>query len=125
MNIKPRIVLFSLQTSETDNKEFQPYVENLLSEYGFKRLIGSYKGSLEQSYLVVASEDKALYLVLGLARKFNQESVLIVDEERKATLKYIGSGETVKLGQFVSVSAIEAQGLENWTLDGTNYYSVR
>jgi hypothetical protein len=125
MNIKPRIVLFSLQTSETDNKEFQSYIESLLSEYGFKRLIGSYNGVLEQSYLVVASEDSALDLVLGLAKNFKQESVLIVDEERKAVLKYIDSNETVHLGQFVSVNAIEVQNFDNWTLDGTNYYSVR
>jgi hypothetical protein len=111
--------------SETDNKEFQSDVERVLSYYGFKKVLGSYKGQTESSYVVNASEDSALDLVLGLAKKFNQESVLIVDEERKATFKYVGSGETVKLGQFVSVSAIEAQSLENWTLDGTNYYSVR
>jgi len=126
MNNKPRIVFFSIQTPTTNNSDYIGYVESIISKYGFKEVLGSYKGVLEKSYMVIAKEDKALEQVMGLAEQFNQESVLIVDENRKATLKFVDGGELDKteLGNFVSISALEAQNLENWTLAGTNYYSV-
>ncbi len=74
--------------------------------------------------MVIANEDTALDEVTNIAKSFNQESILIVDENRVATLRYLNTNQDTKLGQFVSITALEAQSLENWTLDGTNYYSV-
>ena len=127
MNNKPRIVFFSIQTPTTTNSEYALGVEAGLSQYGFKKVLGSYNGQLEDSYMVIASEDKALDYVISIAKDFNQESILIVDENRKASLLklYESMTEEIELGDFVSITALEAQSLENWTLDGTNYYSVK
>ena len=126
MNIKPRIVFFSIQTPNTSNSEYALGVEAGLTQFGFKKVLGSYKGSLENSYMVLCNEDKALEYVQSVANDFKQESILIVDENRVAYIDFLDCPDKpVKLGDFVSITALEAQSLENWTLDGTNYYSVK
>ena len=128
MNTKSRFVLFSIERPGKSNRGYKEYVESILSKHGFKKVLGSYKGVLEKSYMVLANEDKALNDVLTLAQKFDQESVLIVDENRVATLQYLDSilnvNSSHKLGRWTSIDALEAKNLDNWTLDGTNYYSV-
>ena len=125
MNVKQRFVLFSIETKLTAHNREKPIVESRLAKYGFKKVLGSYKGILENSYLVSCKEDDALKEVLDLANEFYQESILIVDETGKATLQYLSSpANATIIGRWTSVSALDAQSLDNWTLDGTDYYSV-
>ena len=42
----------------------------------------------EHSYLIVYNSDTQKQVLINLARKFSQESVLLVDEERQATLVF-------------------------------------
>jgi hypothetical protein len=124
MNVKKRVVIFSIETGTPAGIYDKQHVENELSQYGFKSVLGSYNGVQENSYVVDASTDNALNDVLELAVNYNQESILIVDENRIASLYFIKTGLTTKLGNFTSISALEASKLDNWTLDGTDYYSV-
>lgn len=126
MNTKKRFVLFSIQRPTTDNNEHKSYVERMIKPFGFKKVLGSYKGILENSYMVLANEDDALKEVLRLATEFNQESILIVDENRVATLQWLTSpANATILGRWTCIDPLEAQSLENWTLDQTNYYTVK
>ena len=90
----------------------------------FKCLVGSYKGTLEDSFLVTYDTYEQYEKVLKLARKFSQESVLMLNEDRDATLYYLESGDLINLGPFVSVLRKIAYSMDAWTLDlkTGNYY---
>jgi len=103
--------------------------------YDFKIVKGSYKGTLETSVLVVVDTDIKLDSIRNIAFKDGQESILIVNEDRKAYLeynpKYFGpndglEGDIKSLGTFKAISALEAKDLDNWTLDESEsqYYGV-
>src|ERR1019366_3210105 len=105
MNTRSRFVLFSIERPNETNEAFKPYVESILTKHGFKKVLGSYKGTLEDSYMVLANEDKALNEVIILAKEFNQESILVVDENRLATLQFLSSpSNTTILGHWTSIS---------------------
>lgn len=117
MNTMKRFVMFATNTNENG------LAERFIKPIGFKKVQGAYKGQLEDSYLVLANEDTYLNTVRKLAKLYNQESILIVNEDRKAYLEYIGTGKQVYIGQWTSIDSLTAQSLDNWTLDGVNYYA--
>jgi hypothetical protein len=126
MNTRSRFVLFSIERPNNKNDSYKPDTGLRLSKYGFKQVIGSYNGQTEDSYMVLANEDDALNEVIAIAKEFNQESILVVDENRIATLQFLTSpANATILGSWTPIEALEAQSLENWTLDQTNYYTVK
>ena len=65
-----------------------------LNTYGFdkfKRLIGSWNGKLENSYLVIDT-DKTHIRIKGLLRYFKQEAALYLDED-SFTADFSGVGQ--------------------------------
>lgn len=104
--------------------------------YDFKVVKGSYKGVLETSILVVCDEDNKLEWVRNTAFLDGQESILIVNEDRRAYLQYnsaiykglFDKTESHKpnvelIGDFRSITPLQARDLDNWTLDGNDYYA--
>lgn len=126
MNLKKRVVLMSAELStlnQTQNNDRTAELERLMLEKGLKfgPATGSYKGTLEKSFVIDASED-ILPVVDELARKFGQESVLVVDENQKATLIF-SDGKKEVLGQMMAVDHENAG--ENWTLVNGQYFTVK
>ena len=89
--------------------------------YNFTSVLGSYKGKLERSFLIDASEDIVKPLQ-GVAGYYKQEAILVVNEDQKASLIY-NNGKTEKIGTMTQVDLIDNQ--ENWTLVNGLFYTVK
>lgn len=121
MNNKKRFLILSNNNIER--------LESRLTQSGlsYKKVLGSYKNVSETSFVVIASEDHALdFARFEAFHADTQESILIVDEDRKARLEF-ANGSTIPLGDFQAVSSIEATSLDGWTLDleTYQYYGVK
>lgn len=126
MNIKKRVVLMSGELA-TNSPEFNKYrtdeLKGILTKrnYNFTQVQGSYKGVAEVSFLVDASED-IINDLLEIARFQRQDSILVVNEDQKATLIY-NNGQTQLIGTMTQVDSIK--GLDAWTLVNNMYFSVK
>jgi len=78
-----------------------------------KQFLGSYKGSLETSYEVPINGTKKL---LEIARKYNQESTLLLTKDKGAQLLFTKDKSKVALGTFTKVGK-EQPSTESWTKD--------
>lgn len=120
--INPRVVLFALNN------------EGHLDGLGpVKRVKGCYTMAngervVEESYfLAIANEDSILETVLDTCTRDGQESILVLDENREASLVYCMTGDVVKIGQWIEVDRETALSSQGYTYDyETNkYYTVR
>ena len=82
----------------------------------YKEVVGVYKGELERSYLVIDQGD-AFVRVLDLAAKADQDTILVVDENRESQLYFIKSSKTEYLGEFKCVPETEARQVDSYTFD--------
>lgn len=94
----------------------------------FKPLIGSYKSQVESSYLVPLKslDDDRLELLIDLARRYDQESILIGDDLHECQLLYIKTGKIEYIGKMIQIDESEALKLDNWTKTLNNeYYTTK
>jgi hypothetical protein len=94
--------------------------------YNFKPLTGVYKGTKERSFAVEVNS-KELIDLLAVAKSFNQESILIVDEKNVANLVFIETKKKMKIGKFKLTSRELAEKQENYSFDPSTgrYYVVQ
>jgi len=122
MNFQPKKPMMILALN-LKNKEIET---DALLDAGlvFKDLTGSYKGVQERSYLVLTHTDTAFNAALKLAQKTEQESVLILDEDRNAKLMYLNDMHQIEIGKLTPVSQDEALKQDAWTFshDLNQYY---
>lgn len=64
-------------------------------------LIGTYKGVQENSFMVHINTDEQMLFINELAHFHNQESILIVDNEGMAELKFMADNSTEFVGQLM------------------------
>jgi len=90
----------------------------------FKIVRGQYKQREEDSFYCQFRNDSDKADILSIAKKFNQESILFVDERRRATLYYLKNSNKLGLGTFKQVSKFEAIQHDAYTYDIINngYY---
>lgn len=100
---------------------------------GFKRLIGSYNGKRENSFIV---NKRHMAKIMGMGWLIGQESILHLGpcdsrDQRPASLAfldadgYYNAAHNVPLGMFVSASHEEAMQHDAWTCDlSTNTYYI-
>ena len=117
MNTLPRFIILSAHNPKALAEALK------LANLSFKQVLGSYKGTTEDSFVVIANEDAVLSAVKRTAFADGQESVLVVNEDRESFLEF-ADGTKQALGSFQAVSAERAAVLDGWTLDGTQYYST-
>lgn len=122
MNLKPRFAMFATNSKVGDALSMKLMIDNNI---GFKKVLGSYKGQTENSFVAIVNNDAKLNVIIDIANQWSQESILVVDENRKAKLVFMKGLEVQKLGDFRPIDVLEAQNLDNWTLDGTQYYAVK
>ncbi len=94
-------------------------------EYSFKEVDGYYKNKIEQSFYVEYEKDSDLYVLLGIAAAFNQEAVLLIDEDRNASLLFSENNSFAhslpqSIGKFTQVSENEALRHDAYTHDYLN-----
>ena len=136
MNKKDAFVIFSVfqsRLSHQDNMGNHKKVLRHLEDFGFKYKVveGVYRGESELSILVpVINQVFDLATVEQLAHIYNQHSILFVDSNRNAELKFMVKAfdenldqvKTEKLGKFIATTKGIATQCENYTKDGNNYY---
>ena len=136
MNKKDAFVIFSVfqsRLSHRDNMENHKKVLRHLKDFGlrFKVVEGVYRGESELSILVpVINQVFDLATVEQLAHIYNQHSILFVDSDRNAELKFMVKAfdenldqvRSEKVGKFVATTKGIATQCENYTKDGNNYY---
>ena len=136
MNKKDAFVIFSVfqtRLSKDENLENHEKVLNHLKTFGlrFKVVEGVYRGESELSILVpVINQVFDLSTVEQLAHIYNQHSILFVDSDRNAELKFMVKAfdenldqvKTEKLGKFIATTKGVATQCENYTKDGNDYY---
>ena len=136
MNKKDAFVIFSVfqsRLSHQDNMDNHNKVLRHLKDFGlrFKVVEGVYRGESELSILVpVINQVFDLATVEQLAHIYNQHSILFVDSDRNAELKFMVKAfdenldqvRSEKLGKFVATTKGIATQCENYTKDGNNYY---
>jgi len=89
----------------------------------FASVLGSYKGSRENSFAVLLPTYAGWHAVQVLGRRYDQESVLLVNADRSAALHYY-DGRCESVGTWTAVDSVE--GLDAWTQDGSGqYYAVK
>lgn len=131
MLVLKRFVIFSLKglNSNTDCSAYKSKIEAILKAHSidFKHVLGSYKNTLESSIVAIVDTDLKLDKVRSLAFQDDQESILIVDESRRAYLEYNEictlEFKIEPIGNFRHVQVEDIKDFENWTLDGTDYYT--
>ena len=136
MNKKDAFVIFSVfqsRLSHQDNMDNHKKVLRHLEDFGFKYKVveGVYRGESELSILVpVINQVFDLATVEQLAHIYNQHSILFVDSNRNAELKFMVKAfdenldqvRSEKLGKFIATTKGIATQCENYTKDGNNYY---
>ena len=126
---KPIYILSGARTGDTP-KQADARTRALRAEfdalgYASAECNGMYKGIAEPSILVIdhaPGTNNAERDVLGLARKYRQESVLAVDATRHASLVFIADGARVALGAFREVPKADAVKHEAYTERAGRYY---
>jgi hypothetical protein len=92
--MKTTLQPFALFSAERSNKTFAENTDNTCAvacelvhrDIPFKVVIGCYKGVKELTFLVHGDNYQVAY---ELAKRYEQESILVVDENRNATLGYL------------------------------------
>ena len=136
MKKKDAFVIFSVfqsRLSKADNMDNHKKVLKHLKDFGlsYKVVEGVYRGESELSILVpVINQVFDLATVEQLAHIYNQQSILFVDSDRNAELRFMGKAfdenldqvRSKKLGKFIATTKGIATQCENYTKDGNNYY---
>ena len=136
MNKKDAFVIFSVfqtRLSKDENLENHKKVLKHLKNFGlkFKVVEGVYRGESELSILVPIINQVFDYpTVKQLACIYEQHSILFVDSDRNAELRFmvkafdasLNQVKSEKLGKFVATTKGIATQCENYTKDGNDYY---
>jgi len=115
--LKP-FVIISAELDSNSNAENRFVSRNLLhilelNEINFKVVIGVYKGVKEISYLII---EPNVDQILHLSAKYKQESILVVSEDRTASLSY-SDGKTESIGSWKEVTRLKAESCDCHTYD--------
>lgn len=102
-NLKP-LVLLALNTGDGVARELRLIRDALCSDTHMVKVAnGCYKGQRETSYLVQIETQCDYLKLMQLARDFNQESIMLVDNERQAQLMYCDNEAVEPLGRWKEV----------------------
>ena len=105
------------------NKIEHDRVLTLLNEFGAAQALGYYKGNMELS-IVLPLNPLNLVMAKNFADKYNQESILVVDELSNASLLY-QTNKRLPLGKMKAIGDHEANKLESYTWYKGEYYSAQ
>lgn len=79
----------------------------------FEVVLGVYQGDEETSYIV--TDMSKVPIILGMAKKFSQESVLLRDNENNCTLKFFDGRPMQSIGKLNEVSVEQAMASNAYT----------
>jgi hypothetical protein len=129
MNTVEQVVILSAELSKlssVENDRRTVLLNDMITELRlpFKSAKGVYKGSAENSFVVIVREQADIDTLTGFAFKaFGQESVLHQDANQLAQLIY-ANGKTETLGKLVQVPKELAETLDNYTIMEGKFYTT-
>jgi len=129
MNTVEQVVILSAELSKlssVENDRRTVLLNDMIAELRlpFKSAKGVYKGSAENSFVVIVREQVDIDTLTGFAFKaFGQESVLHQDSNQLARLIY-SDGKTEILGKLVQVPKELAETLDNYTIMEGKFYTT-
>ena len=89
----------------------------------FERLLGVYKGSEEVSLMV--TDMSHVRTIIGMAKEFNQESILLRDNENNCTLQYLSKPNWDMSNRFESIGKLKQVGVDEALQSDSYTYSYR
>jgi hypothetical protein len=119
------LVLFALNTN--DQARELKLIRELFPMNAVAPIKGAYQGTEEDSWMLELTENREsaeIEKILGLAGRFNQHGIMVVDENRAAQLIFVSSRLTQDLGRLHGVAESEARTKDAWTYaphNGTYY----
>jgi len=125
--------VFSHRKSKADNLDNHRKTLAHLKAFGlkYKEITSVNRGESELSIMIpVINEVFDLATVEQLAHIYDQQSILFVDSDRNAELRFMVKAfdenlkqlKPEKLGKFIATTKGIATQCENYTKDGNNYY---
>jgi hypothetical protein len=129
MNTVEQVVILSAELSKlssAENDRRTVLLNDMIAELKlpFKSAKGVYKGSAENSFVVIVREQADIDTLTGFAFKaFGQESVLHQDSNQLARLIY-ADGKMETLGKLVQVSKELTASLDNYTVMEGKFYTT-
>lgn len=129
MNTVQQVVILSGELSSlssTENTRRTTLLNDMIAELKlpFKKATGVYKGSKENSFVVIVNDQADINTLANFAFKsFGQESILHQDSNQLARLVY-SDGKMETLGKLVQVSKELAETLDNYTLMEDKFYTT-
>ena len=129
MNTVQQVVILSAELSRQDsftNDRRTTLLNDMIAELRlpFKRATGVYKGSKENSFVVVVNDQADIDTLANFAfLSFGQESILHQDSNQLARLVY-ADGRMETLGKLTQVSKELAETLDNYTIMEGKFYTT-
>lgn len=130
--INKKCVIISAEDStcsDNFNKRETDELESILKKRNasYKHLVGSYRGHREASFLVELDDNFDLDSAKYYSHRFGQESILLLDEDRNASLHYLDDQWVDdRIGKLKAITNNEAIKLEAWSYCPLNnqFYGV-
>lgn len=113
-------IIFSVYNGSVNDYTNHIEILKRLKSLSAKELQGKYKGSLELSIILDGSFFDAIKII---AKKFKQESILLVDEKGVGRLMYLNDSRLEKIGKFKQISKKEASKLDSWSRVNETYFT--
>jgi hypothetical protein len=130
MNISQQVIILSAESDKKtpeQNNATTRILKHCLEDCNmlFGEAMGMYKGTSENSFVVVIQDIEEIKILKDFAFKnFNQESIIYQDANQEAYL-INNNGTHEQLGELAEVSEIDAINLDSYTLFGGRYYSAK
>jgi hypothetical protein len=129
MNTFQQVVILSAELStlnKDDNMVRTSRLGNMIQDLGipFKLAIGSYKGQLENSFVIIVKDNDEIETLKDFAFKnFNQESILHKDANGLASLVF-ENNQTERLGKLAQVNENSLDKDGSYTFMNGKYYGI-
>ena len=131
MNITKQVIILSAELSNLSNAENLRRTETLRHcledlDFSFSDAVGSYKGEIEESFVVIVNDQTEIDTLKDFAFKnFNQETVLYQDGNGYAHLIESNATQHPKLiGRLSRVSKDDAFKAVRYTMFNEKYYTA-
>lgn len=125
MNVKKRFCIFNFAPyDQTHPEDVKKALEELkANNIETAKVVTNYNGKEEESHFAYIEDDVKFNLIVKLAYSFLQESILIVNEDRKCYLYSLVSFDQKFVGDWTSVQMLDAVKKDNWIMDQQfNYF---
>lgn len=105
-------IIFSVDrsnNSQQSNEHNRRLAENdmVSMDIAFDKVVGVYNGVMESSYIV--TDMSKVKQIIGMAKEFQQESVLLRDNENNCTLQFLSKFRNcISIGKLEAIHEVEA-----------------